>query len=93
MNIKLIIGEKTKHAADINLICRQDSNGIGRYELGRMYQICVHCEAKFWMEESDQCSSITSPSFSVCYADGKVRLPPLLRPPPYLINLYTSPES
>ena len=45
------------------------------------------------MDEKDQCSSQTSPTFAVCCAGGKVRLPPLLRPPPYLMNLYTSLES
>ena len=45
------------------------------------------------MNEKDQRSTLTSPTFAVCCAGGKVRLPPLLRPPPYLINLYTSLES
>ena len=58
-----------------------------------MDQICVYCDAKFWIEERDQYSSQTSPSFTVCCAGGKVRLPPLLKPPLYLMNLYTSPES
>ena len=36
---------------------------------------------------------MASPSFAVCCAGGKVSLPPLLKPPPYLLNLYTSPDS
>ena len=28
---------------------KHDSN-IKRHELGRMDQICVHCDAKFWIE-------------------------------------------
>src|SRR5262249_23148295 len=72
---------------------RQKTTNTERHELGRMDQICVHCGAKFWMDEKDQSSSRASPSFSVCCAGGKVRLPSLLRPPPYLMNLYTSLES
>ena len=58
-----------------------------------MDQICVHYGAKFWMDEKVQSSSQAFPSFAVCCAGGKVSLPPLLRPPPYLMNLYTSLES
>ncbi|RIA90058.1 hypothetical protein C1645_738150 [Glomus cerebriforme] len=52
--------------------------------------MCIHCGAKFWMQEKDHNSSQTSPTFAMCYAGGKVYLPPLLEPPPYLLNLYTS---
>ena len=61
-----------------------------RYELGRMDQVCIHCGAKFWIDERDQKSSKTSPSFAVCCAGGKVKLLPLLKPPSYLLDLYTS---
>ncbi|CAB5190395.1 unnamed protein product [Rhizophagus irregularis] len=57
-----------------------------------MDQICTYCGAKFWMNEKDKHSTQNSPSFAVCCAGGKVGLPPLLRPPPYLMNLYTSLE-
>src|SRR5438105_1992360 len=33
------------------------NNGIPRYELGRMDQVCVRCGAKFWMEEKDRNSN------------------------------------
>jgi hypothetical protein len=55
-----------------------------------MNQICIHCGAKFWIDEKDQNSSRVSPSFAVCCAGGKVSLPPLLKPPSYLMDLYTS---
>ncbi|GES88499.1 uncharacterized protein LOC112012066 [Rhizophagus clarus] len=67
-------------------------NGITRHELGRMDQTCVHCGAKFWLEEKDHNSSHASPTFSFCCAHGKVLLPHLHEPPPYLLNLYTSSE-
>jgi len=72
---------------------KQDSISIRRHELGRMNQICIHCNAKFWIEEKDGNSPKTSPSFAVCCAGGKVSLPPLLDPPSYLLNLYTSSSS
>jgi len=58
-----------------------------------MDQICVHCDAKFWMDKKVQSSSQAFPSFAVCCAGGKVSLPPFLKPPSYLINLYTALES
>jgi len=68
-------------------------NRIICHELGRMNQTCVHCGAKFWMEEKNQNSSLASPTFLTCCALGKVRLPRLIELPPYLVNLYTSSES
>ena len=58
-----------------------------------MDQICLFCGAKFWIEERDCNSNLTSPTFAICCAGGKVKLPPLLTPPPYLMNLYTSLDS
>ena len=60
------------------------------HDLGRMDQLCLHCNARFWMGEKDINSSQASPTFAVCCAGGKVKLPPLLIPPPYLMELYTS---
>jgi hypothetical protein len=54
---------------------------IRHHELGRMDQIYTHCSSKFWIEEKNHDSRKTSPSFAVCYAGGKVNLPPLLKPP------------
>ena len=79
--------QKTRHSDG------QQYNSIRCHELGRMDQICIHCGAKFWINEKDQKSSQTSPSFTVCCAGGKVKLSPLLKPPAYLLNLYTSPNS
>jgi hypothetical protein len=81
--------QKTEYKAGINLIDRQHIS-IKHHELKRMDQICVHCGAKFWIEEKDHSSNKTSPTFAVCCAGGKVSLQPLLKPPSYLLNLYTS---
>ncbi|PKB97676.1 hypothetical protein RhiirA5_407218 [Rhizophagus irregularis] len=40
--------------------------------------------------ERNHNSSQTFPSFAMCCAGGKVSLPPLLEPPSYLLDLYTS---
>src|SRR5688572_15880635 len=45
------------------------------------------------MEEKNRNSSLASPTFSTCYAHGKVCLPHLIKLPPYLVNLYTSSDS
>jgi hypothetical protein len=62
------------------------------HELGQMDQVCIHCGAKFWMEERNSSSSHASPILSICCAHGKVLLPRLIEPPSYLLNLYTSSE-
>jgi len=43
-----------------------------------MDHMYIHCGAKFWLNERDQESSRTSPTFAICCAAGKVRLPPCL---------------
>src|SRR5437763_70334 len=62
----------------------------GRLDLGSMDQTCLHCGAKFWLSEKDRNSSKSSPKLAMCYAGGKVNLPPVLDPTPYLLDLYTS---
>ena len=84
--------QKTQHRTGINLLEEQQCINIRRHELGRMDQVCIHCGARFWMNEKNQSSSLRFPSFAVCCAGGKVNLPPLLKPPPYLLDLYTVPH-
>jgi hypothetical protein len=55
-----------------------------------MDQTCLLCGARFWLCEKDQNSNLSFPKFAMCYASGKVCLPPVLDPPPYLLDLYTS---
>ncbi|CAG8651435.1 4007_t:CDS:2 [Funneliformis mosseae] len=38
-------------------------------------------------------ASCTSPILMMCCANGKIHLPPLLQPPPYILDLYTSSAS
>ncbi|CAG8787215.1 5929_t:CDS:2 [Dentiscutata erythropus] len=59
------------------------------HDIGRINQTCRHCKAKFWITEKNQNSRIAASKFSLCCANNKVQLPPLLEPPPYLLNLYT----
>ncbi|CAG8745890.1 8797_t:CDS:2, partial [Funneliformis mosseae] len=56
-----------------------------------IHQNCLPKENQ--MEEKNQNSSFAYPTFSTCCAHGKVRLPRLVEPPPYLLNLYTSSNS
>ena len=90
--VNLIIekNKKTKYKTAVN--STQYTN-IERHVLQRMDQICIHCGAKFWINEKDQNSSQAHPSFSVCCAGGKINLSPLLKPPSYLLYLYTSSNS
>src|SRR5688572_11468879 len=84
--------QKTNYKLGINLMGEQHIN-IERHKLKRMNQICTHCGAKFWIDEKDHSSSQISPLFTMCCAGGKVNLPPLLKPPSYLLDLYTSSSS
>ncbi|CAB4442942.1 unnamed protein product [Rhizophagus irregularis] len=47
-------------------------------------------KTKFKLDERNNNNSKSSPSFATCCAGGKVNLPLLLKPPSYLLNLYTS---
>ena len=72
---------------------RNNITEIVRHDCGRMDQLCSYCGSKFWIGERNQKSTLTSPTFFVCCAAGKVRLTPLLKPPPYLMDLYSSSRS
>src|ERR1051325_706883 len=85
--------QKNQHRTGTNLLDEQQYINIRRHELGRMDQVCIHCGAKFWIDEKDKSSSLAFPSFAICCVGGKVNLPPLLKPPSYLLDLYTSSNS
>ncbi|RGB24770.1 hypothetical protein C1646_772604 [Rhizophagus diaphanus] len=48
----------------------------------------VSCKRRL-QRERDWNSSLSSPRFAICCVGGKVRLPPVLDFPPYLLDLYT----
>ncbi|CAG8641984.1 uncharacterized protein OCT59_003245 [Rhizophagus irregularis] len=62
----------------------------GRFDLEIIDQTCLHCGTRFWLCKKNRNSSLSSPRFAMCCAGGKVHLPPVLDPPPYLLDLYTS---
>ena len=45
--------QKIRYGADINSTNNQGSVGMKRHELGSMDKFCIHCGAKFWMNEKD----------------------------------------
>jgi len=53
---------------------------VTHHDFGRMDQRCHHCDAKFWLQEKDHKSNRTSPILMMCCANGKICLPPLLKP-------------
>jgi hypothetical protein len=74
--------------------CHRQRRFEGRhFDLGNMDQTCLHCDARFWLCEKDQNSSLSSPKFAMCCMGGKIHLPPVLDPPSYLLDLYTSSHS
>ena len=48
--------QKIQYIAGINLLGGQHIS-IKRHELGRIDQICVHCGAKFWIDERNHRSN------------------------------------
>ena len=57
--------QKNQHRTGINLLDEQQYINIRCHELGRMDQICIHCGAKFWIDEKDKISSLAFPSLLV----------------------------
>ena len=57
-------------------------------DLGPPTIVCEHCGAQLWYEERTVKSKTpTKPKFSLCYSEGRVELPLLKEPPPFLGNL------
>ena len=54
---------------------------------------CQHCGAMFWLSEKLSSSSMSSPKFSLCCMQGKVRLPHPHQPLGYLKFLMEDKES
>ena len=56
--------------------------------LGPPTQICEHCGAQLWYgERTVKSKTPTKPKFSLCCSEGRVKLPLLKEPPPFLGNL------
>ena len=45
--------QKTRYGTDINSTNKQNSVGMKHHELGRIDKLCIHCNAKFWMNEKN----------------------------------------
>ncbi len=71
-----------------------DDNHHGlRHTLGEMTTMCGKCGALHFLEERVASSSCANPQFTLCYAQGKVTLPPLAPPLEPLRWLLTSNEA
>ncbi|KAH7861854.1 hypothetical protein Vadar_031782 [Vaccinium darrowii] len=53
-----------------------------------MNTMCSSCGALHWMDEKLANSSKRNPCFGTCCLQGKVKLPPLMTPPPPIQTLY-----
>ena len=61
------------------------------WNFGRPTYKCQYCKALLWCEERlNSNKGTTTPSFGICCKQGKIDLPPLREPPPYLRNLLRS---
>jgi hypothetical protein len=60
-----------------------------RHTLGEMTTVCGKCGALHFLEERAASSSCANPQFTLCYAQGKVTMPPLAPPPEPLRRLIT----
>ena len=58
------------------------------WNFGKPTHRCKHCNALLWYEERLRPKvSTKTPTFGMCCKQGKIRLPPLKKPPQYLDNL------
>jgi hypothetical protein len=64
-----------------------------RHTLGEMTIVCGKCDAIHFLEERVASSSCANLQFTLCYAQGKVTLPPLAPPPEPLRRLLTGKET
>ncbi|XP_030970665.1 uncharacterized protein LOC115991053 [Quercus lobata] len=74
------------------LILSKKRNRRGKFteplDLGPPTIVCEHCRAQLWYEERTVKSKTpTKPKFSLCCSEGRVQLPLLKEPPPFLGNL------
>ncbi|XP_030928349.1 uncharacterized protein LOC115954586 [Quercus lobata] len=74
------------------LILSEKRNRRGKFteplDLGPPTIVCDHCRAQLWYEERTVKSKTpTKPKFSLCCSEGRVQLPLLKEPPPFLGNL------
>ena len=56
-NKRLRNKNQANYRTNINSTNNQNNVGMKRYELGSMNKLCIHCGAKFWMNEKDQYSN------------------------------------
>jgi hypothetical protein len=71
-----------------------DGNHHGlRHTLGEMTTVCGKCNTLHFLEEHATSSSHANPQFTLCYAQGKVTLPPLAPPPKPLKRLLVGNEA
>ncbi len=76
-------------------LARHEFNGSHcglRHTLGEMTTICGKCGALHFLEECAASSSHANPQFTMCCAQGKVTLPPLVPPLELLKRLLTGNE-
>jgi len=79
----------------IPLACHEfDGSHCGlRHTLSEMTTMCGKCGALHFLEERVASSSCANLQFTLCYAQGKVTLPPLAPPPKPLRRLLTGKET
>ena len=60
---------------------------------GRMDKECPHCHALHWIDERQETSSLSNPSWESCCKQGSVQLQLLPDPPQYLKDLLASTDT
>ena len=60
------------------------------HDLGRMTEVCQHCDALHWNAERLSMSTKTNVLFGTCCNSGRIQLPPLDPPPDAIQSLFTN---
>ncbi|KAK7266727.1 hypothetical protein RIF29_19378 [Crotalaria pallida] len=77
----------------VDAISTFDATKCAYDDLGDPEFSCGWCGAKFWLSERVKACSKRNPVYSICCGKGKISVPPLRRPPQYLLPLLTDDDN
>ncbi|KAI9487491.1 MAG: hypothetical protein EXX96DRAFT_468083, partial [Benjaminiella poitrasii] len=76
----------SKHGNTHNMARKGTLSFTERHDLGRMNNICRHCQARMWVSEKNG-GMVANPDFSFCCGKGKYIVDPLAEIPELITNL------
>ncbi|XP_070048226.1 uncharacterized protein [Nicotiana tomentosiformis] len=82
---------KLRHCIRRHVFTQQNGHNTRSWNFGPPTNTCQYCGAILWYEErTKKTKQTTRPKFSFCCMEGRVRLPLMSQPPPYLKYLLST---